>query len=420
MKINRRSFVKSAILAGFPTIVPASVFGKNAPSNRITLGCIGVGLHGLSCNLHNFLYLDGAQIVSVCDVYKSRSLRAQRVVNQKYGTQGCRAYQDFREIIADKSVDAVVISTPDHWHVPISLMALEAGKDVFCEKPTFRIAEGVALVEAVKKHNAVFQAGIEDRSIIHYHKMVEWVWNGEIGDVERVEVTLPQKGIRPAERPIPVPKDLNYSMFVGPADFIPYTRNVTDPWHWRMIRNFSGGLIMDWGAHLVDTAQLAINDGVPVEVKGTGFIPQHAMTTVPIRFNVDYRYAHGAVLNVKSGGTKVKIYGSKGWVGNDIWRGQLKASDPKILRKRYAPGTSKLWKIPTTEHRNFLQCVRDRKPTTYTAETLHKLCTTLHMGLISIYTGSKLRWDDAKCRFIDNPAANAWVSHKPREDWKKA
>ena len=420
MKFTRRSFVKTLAAAGFPTIIPASVLGKNAPSKRITLGCIGVGSHGVDVNLKNFLYLDDARIVSVCDVFRSRAHRARQMVNRKYGDQGCRAYQDFREIIADKSIDAVVISTPDHWHVPISLMALEAGKDVFSEKPTYTLEEGQLLVDAVKRHKAVFQAGLEDRSLMHYHKMVEWVYNGEIGDLVRVDVKLPKKFIHPLERPIPVPADLNYSMYVGPADFIPYTRHLTNPWHWRMVRNFSGGMIMDWGTHLVDTAQLGINDGVPVEVQGRGFIPKNSMTTVPVTFNINYRYKNGVLLNVRDGGNTIRFTGTKGWVGNDSWQGQLKSSDKKILHTKYAPGTSKLWKIPPREQRNFIDCVKSRKPTTYTAETLSDLCTTLHMGLISIYRGEKLRWDNGKHAFIGNEAANAMRHHKPREDWKKA
>lgn len=419
MKITRRNFVQSLAIAGFPTIIPASVLGKNSPSNRITLACIGVGKHGLGVNLKSFLYLDEAQIVSVCDVFKSRSLYAKELVNKKYGTKGCKAYQDFRNIIEDKSIDAVVISTPDHWHVPLSVMALEAGKDVFSEKPTYTIAEGKILMDAVKKHNAVFQAGLEDRSLIHYHKMVEWVLNGAIGDLERVDVKLPTKYIFPLEKPCPVPDDLNYELFVGPAEFIPYTKSITGNQNWRMCRNFSGGSILDWGAHLGDTAQRAVNDGLPVEVRGTGNIPENSASTVPVTFDITYRYAHGAVINMKSGGTSIRFTGTKGWVGNDSWLGQLKASDPKILHTKYAPGTSKLAKIPTTEHRNFLACVKSRQPTTYTAEVLDQICKMLHMGLISIYRGKKLRWNAATDSFIDNPEANKMLSKVPREDWKK-
>ena len=401
-------------------IIPASVLGKNAPSNRITLGCIGVGSHGYGQNLKSFLYLDEARIIRVCDVFKERALHAQKTVNNRYRNKGCTATQDFREILADPAVDAVVISTPDHWHVPMSIMAMEAGKDVFSEKPTFTIAEGEQLIKEANKRHAVFQAGLEDRSVIHYHKLIEWVWNGAIGDLERVEVTLPKKFVWPLEKAIPVPRGLNYDLFVGPADFIPYTKNITQNQHWRMVRNFSGGSLIDWGTHLVDSAQLGVNNGVPVEISGKGFIPENSMTTVPVTFDIDYRYANGVTVNVKSGGNKLRFYGSRGWVGNDTWRGQLKASDPKILHTKYPPGTSKLWKIPTTEHRNFLACVKSREKTTYTPEVLNEICTTLHMGLISIYRGEKLRWDSKKREFIDNPVANAMRFHKSREDWKKA
>ena len=178
--------------------------------------------------------------------------------------------------------------------------------------------------------------------------------------------------------------------------------------------------MLDWGAHLVDTAQLAVNDGVPVEVEATGHVPKNSLTTVPVTFDVNYRYSNGVKMNVKSGGNTIRLTGTKGWIGNDGWRHKLKSSDEKILRTEYADGTSKHWNMPPLEYRNFLDCVKSRKPTTYTAETLSQLCTTLHMGVISIYLGEKLKWDAEKEEFTDNAAANAMRIHKPRDDWEKS
>ena len=184
-----------------------------------------MGGQGVGNNLRNFYREPDAQVLAVCDVFKNRADRARNEVNKKYGNTDCKAYTDFREIIADDAIDAVVISTPDHWHVPMSMLALKAGKDVFCEKPTFCIAEGRALIDAVKKQQAIFQVGLEDRSLIRYHNLVEWLRNGAIGSLERIHVALPCGIKYPLSKPAPVPDDLDYNLFVGPAPFEPYTQN---------------------------------------------------------------------------------------------------------------------------------------------------------------------------------------------------
>jgi predicted dehydrogenase len=191
--MHRRDFitVASGAVIGFPLFISPNAFGNQAPSRQITLGFIGLGAQGMGVNLPMFLNEPDAKVVAVCDAFNSRAEKAALIVDEHYGSKGCRVHQDFRRIIEDSSIDAVVISTPDHWHVPISLMALDAGKDVFCEKPTLCIEEGRTLANAVQKHKAIFQAGIEDRSLIHFHKMVEWVKNGAIGQLSRVEVHLP-------------------------------------------------------------------------------------------------------------------------------------------------------------------------------------------------------------------------------------
>jgi len=422
MNITRRSFVKSGAVVAMPLIVPSTIFGEDAPSNRITLGCIGMGGHGIGHNLRAFLGLADAQVVTVCDVYASRSATAQRIVDSRYQSTGCKAFTDFREVLDDSSIDAVVISTPDHWHVPMSIMALAAGKDVFSEKPTLSIAEGRELVNAVNSCDAVFQAGIEDRSVSQYHRMIECLRNGAIGNLERVDVTLLAGTIFPMEEEIPVPDDLNYELYVGPAEYIPYTRSRTGPQQWRNNFNFSNGKLLDWGAHLVDTAQLAANapETCPIEIEAEGMIPENSMTTVPVTYDIKYRYSNDVEVNVKSGGNAIRLTGDKGWIGNKSWRAPLEASDDAILEATYAPETSEHWVIPPSEHRNFLDCVKSRQPTTYMPETLHQLSATLHMGDIAIRLGRKLNWDAANEAFIDDDAANAMRSREARDDWKRS
>ncbi len=423
--ITRRQSLKSG-LAGIiasgaaPMVIASELLGKNAPSNQITLAGIGVGGHGFGYNLRSFLQLKAGRVLAVCDVFKSRMKRAADAVNKKYKSNGCRQIPDFRNVLADKSIDAVIISTPDHWHVPISLLALDAGKDVFCEKPTLTIAEGRELVYKVKKHNAIFQTGLEDRSVIYYHKMAEIVRNGGIGKLKAISVTLPAGENFAYEKPEKPPADLNYPMWLGPAPYAPYSRTRTGAQQWRNIRDYSGGKLTDWGAHLIDTANVAnfAELSGPVEVHGKGHTPKNAMTTVPTKYNIDYKYANGVTMNVKSGGVAIRFDGTDGWVGNKGWRGRLKASSDDILRKKYPREGNKLWPLPTSEHRDFLACVKSRKRTTYTAEDLHRLSTVMHIGNISMELGRKLKWDP-KTESFDDSAANKLRARESRDDWKK-
>jgi len=290
---SRRQFLTAAAgSVAVPTILSSHLFGKTSPSNRITLGFIGMGGQGIQMNLNNFLHQEDAQVVAVCDVFEKRCNKARDIVNKHYGATGCKAVKDFRDIIADPAIDAVVISTPDHWHVPMSVMALEAGKDVFCEKPTLYIDEGRQLVETVARHKAVFQAGIEDRSTLYFHRMVEWVKNGAIGTLQRIDVTMPAGLSYPKEEPTTPPKDLDWNLWQGPAPFHPYTPNRTHQLHWRYISDYAMGAILDMGTHLVDTAQIGVNasEVCPVQVEGTGHIPVGQETNVPVTYDLTYRY----------------------------------------------------------------------------------------------------------------------------------
>jgi predicted dehydrogenase len=405
-----------------PMIVPARVLGANAPSKRVTLGFIGLGHEGFGHNLLSFLVEPDAQAVAVCDVLVSRRKKAKETVDAKYHDHACREHADFREIIGRKDIDAVVISTPDHWHVPISLMALEAGKDVFCEKPTLTIAEGRTLVDAVARHKAVFQVGIEDRSIVYYHKMAELARNGALGTLKAIRVKLPGGSRYPKEQPAPVPEELNWKMWIGPAPFHDYTPSITDWMHWRQIRDFSGGLLTDWGAHLLDTAQVANSAELsgPVEVEGKGEIPTNSMVNTYSSYKLHYRYANGVDLFVESGGAAIRVEGSDGWVSSSGWRAPLEGSSKDLLRTKFPAKTSKIWPLPPIEQRNFLDCVKSRRPTTYTAEAGQRLSTVMHLGNIAMDLGRKLRWDPKAESFVGDDAANALRSRSSHDDWKKA
>jgi len=426
-RLTRRSFLKSGV-AGMvasaiaPQFVPSRVLGQNAPSKRVTLGCIGVGAHGHAVNLMSFLQEDDCVVRVICDVQRARREKSRDEVNKKYGNRDCQTLVDFRELLARPDIDAVVISTPDHWHVTMALMALEAGKMVFCEKPTLTIDEGRRLANAVKQKGLLFATGLEDRAVIYYHMLAEAVRNGAIGKLQRIQVGLVEKPIFPKQAPVPVPPDFNYELWLGPAPFRPYTSNLTDAQVWRQIRDFSGGSLTDWGAHLLDTAQVAnfVEDSGPIAVEGSGFIPPDSVNTVPQTYKLSYRYANGVTLDVQSGGVFIRFEGTDGWVGNKGWSGPLEASDMSVFRRKYDPKTNKLWPRRPREHRDFLDSIKSGQPPMYTAEALQRLSTTLHVGAIAMELGRPLQWDPVKEVFPGDAAANALRSRPQRDDWKRA
>ena len=417
---TRRQFLKrTAAAAAAPTILPSTVFGANAPSNRVTIGMIGVGGHGTGVNLKGFLGVPDAHVIAVCDVFRDRREAARDLVNQKYGTSDCADCNDFREILGRADIDAVAISTPDHWHVPLSIYAARAGKDVFCEKPTLTIAEGRALMDVMRRTGVVYQGGIEDRSVIQYHRMAELARNGALGRIERIHVTLPPGDLFPTEQPAPVPDGFDYDLWLGPAPYTPYTPTKTGAQEWRNSFDYSGGKLTDWGAHLMDTAQVALFEelGGPVTIEGKGVFPENAMTTTALQYQISYRYAGGAELFVESGGTGITIYGSDGWVGNSAWRRPLDASDPDLLRVAFPPQDSKIWPMPPGEHQDFIDSVKSRQNPLYPPEAIHHLSTAMHLGNISMILGRKLTWDPAKEEFPNDPEANRLQSRAMRAPW---
>ena len=425
---SRRGFIRHTaatvgLAAVAPQIVPSSVLGADghtAPGNRITVGFIGTGSHGVGWNLGPYLRHKDAQVVAVCDVDDGHLMRAKETVNDRYQNEDCFATKDFRELLARKDIDAVMISTPDHWHTLISLFAIQAGKDVQCEKPTLTIHEGRVLAEAVRKHKKVFQTSTEDRSIVEYHRMAELVRNGRIGKLQRIEVILPkQPTVSGDATPQPVPARLDYEMWLGPAPYAPYTRDRVH-YNFRWIWDYSGGIICDWGAHLFDTAQWA-NDTEhtgPVEVEGTGTHWGGGLYNTVKDYNVTYRYANGVVMTCKPGEPSIKFIGTEGWVGNTGWRGPVQASSKAILESKIGSNELHLYTNPKGEHDDFLQCVRSRKDPYFPVEIGHRVSTVCHLANIAINVGRKLKWDPAQERFVGDEAANALLDRKRRDPWQ--
>lgn len=424
--ISRRTFVtsglKGILAAGVtPQFARTGLLGADAPSKKITLGCIGVGKHGFGVNLQSFLQEDDCRVIAICDTFASRRAHAIQAVNKKNGDTSCADIADFREVLARKDIDAAVISTPDHWHIPMATMAVEAGKFVFCEKPTLTIAEGRAFANLVAKKKAVFATGLEDRSLIKYHKLCEVVRNGFIGKVQHMTISLPKKPVFPKEEAAPVPEGFNFNLWLGPAPKRDYTPHLTDDQVWRQIRDFSGGSLTDWGAHLIDSAQVAngAEYSSPVKVEGKGEIPPDAINTVPQTYHLTYTYENGAVMEVTADKPSIRIEGSDGWAAVEGWDGVLKASDMDVFRRPIDDAKNKIWPRPKREHPNFLEAIRTGKAPTYTAEGLHRLSTTMHLGLIAMELGRPLKWDPTTESF-DDATANQRRSRVSREDWKRA
>ena len=422
--ISRRTFVRAGAAAlGFPTIIPARVLGADAPGGRITVGFIGVGDHGFNHNLSNYLAQPDARVVMVCDVDRRRMQRAQGMVDRRYGNHDCAATTDFREVLARPDIDAVMISTPDHWHTLISVLAVRAGKDVQCEKPTLTIDEGRILADEVRRRGRVFQTSTEDRSLPEYHRLAELVRNGRIRKLHRNDVILPREPAGPGDpTPQPVPPELDYDLWLGPAPEAPYTRDRVH-YTFRWIRDYGGGIICDWGTHLFDTAQWA-NDterSGPVEVEGTGTFWQGGLFNTVKDHDLTFRYANGVVMTCKPGNPRIRFTGSEGWVGNTGWRGPVEASSPQILAAQIGADEVRLRTNPAGEHRDFLDCVKSRKDPYFPVDIGHRVSTVCHLGNIAIELGRKLRWDPAAEQFLGDDQANELRKVRPmRKPWSLA
>jgi hypothetical protein len=424
--LTRRSLLKRTAAAGagiaLPYLVRPSALGKAgnvAASERITLGMIGTGSHGRDMNLKTFLTLDDAHVVAVCDVVREQREIAREMVNNTYGSKDCAVYGDFREVLARADIDAVMISTPDHWHVPIAIAAAKAGKDVECEKPTLTIEQGRQLVETMKRYNRVFQWSTEDRSVDVYHRMCELVRNGRIGKIHTIKVELPSGPDRPGNpQPMPVPDGFDYDMWLGPAPWAPYAKDRC-LYDFRWILDYSGGELTDWGAHLLDGAQWG-NDTEhtgPVEVEGKGVFWNEGLYNTAKEFHIEYTYANGVKLFVDSGTPSLRFEGSDGWIGNRGWRAPLQAQPASILDSVIGPNEVHLFTCPQGEQRNFLDCVKSRQECYFPPEIGQRCFTIAHIGNIAMILGRKLRWDPDREQFVNDDEANRMLGRAMRSPW---
>jgi len=425
-QLSRRGFLKKSAgaagaMAAFPVVVPSTVFGAQAPSNKIVMGAIGVGSMGMG-DLNGFLNKSEVRVVAVCDVDRNHRQNAKRRVDGKYQNTDCKTYLDFRELIGRGDLDAVLTALPDHWHAIPSVEAAKAGLDIHGQKPLARsIREGRAICDAVHRYGRVWQTGSWQRSVAHFRRACELVRNGRIGKVGYVEVGLPTGGTRPPQPAIPVPDNLDWDFWLGPAPWREYCDfgNGGCHWHWRWILDYSGGQLTDWAGHHIDIAHwgLGLDDTGPVEIEGKGDYPQTGLYDAPPTYRFHCKYANGidmVVANNRQVAQGAKWFGDKGWI--HVNRGGLKASDPKILQEVIGPDEIQLYN--SRDHlQNFLDCVKSRKTTITPVETAHRSISVGLLGEIAMLTGRKIRWNPETEEIIGDPAASALLGRSYREPW---
>ena len=425
-KMNRRRFLKNAtgITAGavaFPYIVSSSALGNTgsvAASNRIVMGCIGMGGMGTG-DMRGFLGKKEVQVVAVCDVDKSQRDKAKKNVDQRYNNNDCKTYLDFRDVIARNDINALSLAMPDHWHSIPAVMGARAGKDIHAQKPLARtIAEGRAICDAVKRYGIIWQTGSQQRSGRDFHRACELVRNGRIGKVTRVEVGLPTGGGSDNKPVQPVPEGVDWNFWLGPAPWVPY-RGILH-WNWRWMMDYSGGQLTDWAGHHIDIAHwgLDLERTGPVEIEGTGVYPKDGIYNVPMEYKFTCKYSNGVVMTVANNkqipqGTK--WYGESGkWIY--VKRGKLEANPASVLKEVIGPDEIKLYR--SRDHKqNFLDCVKNRKETIAPAEVAHRSISVGLLGEIAMLTERKLKWDPDKERFLNDEQANRMLWRPMRSPW---
>lgn len=451
-KVSRRKFIQTSakataistfLLSGFPTIVPASVFGKNAPSNRINVGAIGTGRISRFHDMPGVWKYDTAKIVAVCDLDSKRAEDGKTLVNKYYSEKtgkpydGVEVYLDYRELLANKDIDAVIISTPDHWHALNAIHAVEAGKDVYLQKPaSLTIEEGRALSNAVHKSGRILQIGSQQRSSPQFRYAAELVRNGRIGQLKKVLIGLPGDPAGEEEPEMPIPKNLNYDMWLGPTPYVYYTEKRVHPQAdydrpgWLRCEQFGAGMITGWGSHHVDSAHWGMDTEYtgPIEVWGSAEFPKSGLWDVHGIFQTEALYENGVHMIINNEMTNgIRYEGTDGWIfvtrGNyqatasdPVSKDEVKpldASDPKILKSVIGPDEIHLYES-NDHHGNWLESVRTRKQPITPVEIAHRSCSACLIHHIAMKLDRKLYWDPIKERFKNDDEANGMLSRSQR------
>jgi predicted dehydrogenase len=454
--VSRRNFLKSSLTGAtgtmiLPTIVPSSVFGKDAPSNKINIAQIGFGRIAKSHDLPEIFKNDIARVVAVADVDTKRFEEGKKYIEHAYNRKkeknnyiDVKTYQDYREMLLDEGIDAVVISTPDHWHAQPAIEAALAGKDIYLQKPTsLTITEGRQLSNVIRRTGRKLQIGSQQRSANpwpQFKRACELVRNGRIGKVHTIYIGLPGDPGGPEEVEMPIPSNLNYDMWLGSTPDVYYTEKRVHPQDgfsrpgWLRNEQFGAGMITGWGAHHYDIAHWGMGTEYtgPLEVEGNAEFPTSGLWNVHGTFNITSKYANG--VTVHAGGDNpngVKFVGEEGWIF--VSRGAVKvtstdpetngkklkaldASDSKILKSEIGPDEIHLYDSPE-QHKNWLDCIVSRKEPIANAEIGHRSCSACLVSHIAMKFDRKLYWDPEKERFKNDDEANALLSRPQRSPY---
>ena len=430
LKQSRRRFLRNSAYATAFFIVPRHVLGRGflAPSDKKNLAFIGCGKQsGFLCS--SFMKLPNVQMVGACDVYAQKLERMQKQINAFYaekniqpGYNSCKAYADFRDILRDSSIDAVIIATPDHWHAVMTVKACEAGKDVYCEKPlSLTVAEGRAMVKAARKHKRVVQTGSMQRSSGEFRKAVELVRNGNIGKLTAVEVNIgpPVRAYDLGDET--TPEGLDWQRWLGPnkvyraynkelAPDLEYEKKIWP--NWRNYTDFGGGMMTDWGAHMFDIAQwgLDMDNSGPVSLQVPGADAKGGLV---------YTYANGITMTHRllTQGTApyCKFIGEAGEVY--VQRGKL-ITTPENLKEKTLTEADKRVYTSENHYADFITAMDSRKPPICDVETGHRSATIGNIGNIAYLLGRSLTWDPAKERFEGDKEANKMLTRELRKEWR--
>lgn len=433
--LSRRSFLKrtaaaSVAAAAFPAIVPARALGLNGatpPSERLAMGCIGVGSMGTG-NMKGFLPYRDVRVAAVCDVDREHREEARRVVNATYENEDCAAYNDFRELLEREDLDCVSIALPDHWHAIPVIAAARKGLDIYAEKPlALTIDEGRAMVEAVERNAIIWQTGSWQRSQSNFRRGCELVRNGYIGEVTRVEVGLPTGHTIAPQEEMPVPEGFDYDMWLGPAPWAPYTKERCH-WNFRWILDYSGGQLTDWAAHHCDIANWGMGTEYtgPVAIEeAVGDFPGEGLWDAAVDYSFHAVYAPGAspvaprgfVMAVSNGFRMgARFIGSEGEIF--VSRGDTFETTPESLKEHaLGPNDVRLYESPG-HARNFFDCIRSREETVTPIEPAQRAITIAHLGNIAMLLDRDLAWDPVRERVLNDPEADGMRRRAMRGEWR--
>jgi len=448
--MKRRSFLKNtaataagAIIA--PTIVPSTVFGKNAPSNKINIGQIGCGRIAREHDLPGTMQHDISRIIAVSDVDSKRMSDGKLLVEKYYSKKkesdhylDVKMYPDYREMLLDKDIDAVIISTPDHWHAQPAIEAALAGKDVYLQKPnSLTVTEGRLLSDIVHQQGTILQVGTQQRSSPQFRIAAELVRNGRIGKLHTVKIGLPGDPSGPEADEMPIPENLNYNMWLGSTPEVPYTEIGVHPRQgygrpgWLRIEQYGSGMITGWGQHHYDSASWGMDTEFtgPISVEALAQFPKSGLWNVHGDFMVKQEYENGITVFTSGGYTNgIRYEGTDGWIF--VSRGSyvasasdpvdkaksskaLDASDPAILKSEIKENEIHLYKSDE-QHGNWLDCIQSRKQPVSPVEIGHRACSVCLISHIAMKTSGSLQWDPKTEKFINNDLANSMLSRPQR------